>query len=79
MEIKLRPETLEKIQQWIDSGQFEDANAVIAAGLELIRRKEQYEELKAAIDVGYQQYLRGEVFDMDDEFRERVTQKASAK
>lgn len=57
----------------VDCGRkFEDADAVVAAGLDLMQQKEKYEELKAAIDVGYRQFLQGEVVQLEDGFFERV-------
>ena len=76
MSVVLRPETLDRIQERVESGQFADADAVVAQALELMARKEQYEELKAAIAVGMEQIERGETVEVTDDFFERVLARA---
>ncbi len=76
MTVTLLPETEEQIRHLLESGQYADANAVVAEGLDLLIQREQFLALKAAVDIGYQQYLRGEVVDMDDDFLERAMARA---
>ncbi len=76
MTVTLLPETEQQIRQLMESGQYQDANSVVAEGLELLRQREEFLALRAEINIGVEQYKRGEFVEMNDDFRSRVLQKA---
>ncbi|MBX3071034.1 MAG: hypothetical protein KF883_11085 [Thermomicrobiales bacterium] len=62
MSVKLLPETEEQIRQLVESGQFEDANAVVAQAVALLSDQQKFERLRELIAEGDEAYKRGDYY-----------------
>ena len=67
--VALTPHFDEFVQAKIDSGRYQSASEVIREGLRLLEERE-LEKLRADIEHGYQQILRGEGLDGPSVFAE---------
>lgn len=70
MAIELNPQQQVVVTQLIESGQYEDASAVIDQGLELVVQKVKAERLRAALQLGIDQIDRGEWIEFTPEWAE---------
>lgn len=77
MSVTLSPRLEAQIQRWVDSGQYEDADAVMQDALELLEEhREQFETLRMKIQEGLDEADRGEVDEWTPELRERLRREA---
>jgi putative addiction module CopG family antidote len=69
MAIKLKPETVRRIEQRLKDGRYASADDVVDAGLQLLEQRDSDERLKGAaagIAEGLEQAHRGELLDGDE-------------
>ena len=64
------------LRRKVDAGQFESMSEVVEEALRQMEERDKLERLKAAIDVGHQQYLRGEVRELTPELIEEMNCRA---
>ena len=82
MNIVLTPEIEEFVKEQIESGNYQDALAVIREGLQLLADRERiyqgrFQQLKQEIEIGIEELKRGEIFDGEavfDELEEDIQQ-----
>jgi antitoxin ParD1/3/4 len=75
MQVTLTPEQETFVDTRVASGDYRTREAVVAAGLTLLQRRESerarsLEDLKSKIASGLDQIDRGEIWDADEVFRE---------
>ena len=61
MNVSLSPKHEALVRKKVESGQFEDANDLVAEALRLWDEHDRCTRLKAAVEIGDAQYERGEV------------------
>jgi antitoxin ParD1/3/4 len=77
MAIEVSPDVQARIQEKIDSGEFPNAEAIVAEGLDLIdSRKERLETLRALIAEGVADVEAGRVFEFNEALRQRAWERA---
>ena len=76
MNFTLSPKYEQLVRRKVDAGQFESTSEVVEEALRQMEEREKLERLKAAIDVGHQQYLRGEVRELTPELIEEMNREA---
>jgi antitoxin ParD1/3/4 len=79
MSLRLPPEFERAVLQRVQSGQYESADAVFAACLELLEREERdYDDklawLQRDLDVGIEEIERGEVIEGEQAFAEALAE-----
>ena len=67
MSIKLTPELEEFVQQELAAGEYRSAEEVVSEALRLLRKKREFDALKAEVQIGLDQVARGEVGPWDPE------------
>ena len=60
MSMELSPEVEARIQKWVDSGRYSDANAVVGEAMRLLIEHERLEQQRASLEIGQQDELRGD-------------------
>jgi antitoxin ParD1/3/4 len=88
MNINLTPELDQLVHDKVNSGFYNSASEVIREALRLMQERDEIraariEQLKKEIDIGYQQYLRGEGAPLDidavmEDVRNRIASKRKA-
>ena len=88
MNVNLTPELDQLVHDKVDSGLYNSASEVIREALRLMQERDEIrqvriEQLRKEIDIGYQQYLRGEAAPLDidsvmDDIRSRTAIKRKA-
>lgn len=76
MVIQLAPETEALLDELVQRGTYPDRESAIAEALRVLKERDQYALLKAAIDVGFEQYERGETVPWTPDYFDRVRQEA---
>lgn len=64
------------LRRKVDAGQFESMSEVVEEALRQMEERDKLERLKAAIDVGYQQHLRGEFRELTPALVEEMNRQA---
>src|SRR5436190_23739580 len=72
MNVSLTPHFEELIQKSVESGRYDNANEVLRVALRLFERAEREERLRQEIQIGIDQFERGEVIPYGPDFCERV-------
>jgi antitoxin ParD1/3/4 len=70
MSVTLKSELEAKIQERIASGRYSDASEVIAEALQRLEEHERLEHLRALLEVGRQDAIRGDLIDFTPEWIE---------
>jgi antitoxin ParD1/3/4 len=76
MSIQLSPEAEATIREFVERGDYRDAEAVVEEALRVLAEREQYAKLKAAIAVGMEQVERGETIPWTPDYFDRLKREA---
>lgn len=76
MAIELSPKIQAQINDYVEHGDYPDANALIDDALAALARQRQVEHLSALLQVGIDQADRGELIPLTRELREKMRQDA---
>lgn len=76
MVIRLTPEAEATIRNFVERGDYGDAEAVVAEALRVMAERDQYVKLKAAIAVGMEQYESGEMIPWTPDMLDRLKREA---
>ena len=70
------PEVAARIQKWVESGRYSDANAVVGEAMRLLIEHERLEQQKASLEIGQQGGLPGDPIEFTpDDKREAAPQR----
>lgn len=67
MSMDFSPEVEAKIQKWVESGRYSDANAVVGEAMRLLIEHERLEHQRTTLDVGRQDELHDEMIEVAPE------------
>lgn len=76
MSIALDAELEAMVRQKVDTGQYDNADAVIREALEALEERERLQRLRAILDRAEEQADHGEAVEFSDEFLDRLTREA---
>ena len=76
MSVTLTPELEAKIRERVESGRYSDANEVVGDALRLLEERERLEHLRAMLEVGRQDELRGDWVTYTPELMEDIYRRA---
>ncbi len=76
MSVTLTPELEAMIRERVESGRYHDANAVVGDALRLLEEHERLQHLRALLDVGRQEALRGELVTYTPELMDEIYREA---
>ena len=80
MTITIQPELEEFVQRELASGEYRDANAVVAEALRLLQQKRHHDALRDEIRSGMEQRERGEIAPLDmNTIRKEVRRRIEAR
>jgi antitoxin ParD1/3/4 len=77
MSVTLSHDVEELIIEWVESGNYADADAVVLDALKLLEER-QLQELRAAIQIGIDELERGEGVDFTPEWSEEMLRRVRA-
>lgn len=72
MSVTLTPHVEAKIRDWVESGSYGDANAVVEDALRLLEEQKRLQHLRALLEVGRQDELRGDLVEFTPELFEEI-------
>ena len=72
MSVVLTPEVEAMIRQRVESGRYQDANAVVGDALRLLEEHERSEHLRALLAVGLEEAQRGELVEVTPELFDEI-------
>lgn len=76
MSMDFSPEVEARIQKWVASGRYSDANAVVGEAMRLLIEHERLEQQRASLEIGQQDGVRGDPIGIaPDEEREAPQQR----
>ena len=76
MSVTLTPELENKIRERVESGRYSDASEVVGDALRLLEEHERLQHLRALLDVGRQEALRGELVTYTPELMDEIYREA---
>jgi len=76
LNVELPPRFQALVREKVDSGQYDDASAVVRDALRLLEERHRRDRLKAALAVGVDDLNRGAVVDWTPDFMDRVKAEA---
>ena len=77
MSVTLTPQTEEEIRRWVETGRYDDAEAVVKDALQLLDdHQSRLDALRAKLQEGLDEADRGETDEWTPELRERLRREA---
>ena len=77
MSVTLTPELEAMIPERVESGRYHDASAVVGDAMQLLRERERLERLRALLEVGRQEELRGALITCAPELMDEIYREAA--